>query len=223
MKTIKTYSFVNAISNSLCCLLILLAPLVNAQNNTNNDSKILDQIITPDLERRTITEDKLDSEDWEIGIYTGFISIEDFGSDSVVGLRAAYHITEDFFIEGTFGTSEAGETSAELVGGGAPILTDRDYNYYNVSIGWNVLPGEIFLGSNTAFNTAFYILFGVGNTQFNDDDRFTYTLGAGLRFYATDWLALHATVKDHLFDHDVFGEAVTVNNLEATLGVSMYF
>jgi len=221
---VKKIAFsIKNISYVLCGLCLLSAQLVQAQNNSSNDSKILDQIITPDLERRTITEDKLDSEDWEIGIYTGFISIEDFGSDGVIGLRTAYHITEDFFIEGTFGTSEAGETSAELLGGGAVILTDRDYSYYNVSVGWNLLPGEIFIGSDTAFNTAFYVLFGVGNTRFNGDDRFTYTLGAGLRFYATDSLALHATVKDHLFDHDVFGETVTVNNLEATFGVSMYF
>jgi len=213
------------ISYVLCGLCLLLAQLVQAQDHSSNDSKILNKIITPDLERRTITEDKLDNEDWEIGVYTGFISIEDFGSNSLVGLRAAYHITEDFFIEGTLGISEAGETSAELfeLGGGAVILTDRDYRYYDVSIGWNILPGEIFIGSDTAFNTNFYVLFGVGDTQFNGFNRFTYALGAGLRFYATDWLALHATVKNHLFDHDVFTKKVTVNNLQATLGVSMYF
>ena len=124
----------------------------------DNDTKILNKIITPGLERRVITEDKLDSEDWEIGIYTGVFSIEDFGSDTVIGAKLAYHVTEDFFLEGSYGVTEAGETSAETLGGGIQILSGdgRDYSYYNLSIGYNLFPGEVFLGGDTAFNTVSY-------------------------------------------------------------------
>lgn len=206
-------------------LLLNLATYSHAQqNNTESDNPILDKIITPDLERRTITEDQLDSEDWEIGVYTGVLSIEDFGSNSVNGIRLAYHMTEDFVIELNYGLTEAKESSIEVLGGGIQLLSDdqREYSYYNISLVYNIFQGEVFMGSNTAFNSTFYILAGGGNTTFNENDYFTYTIGGGLRFYLTDSIALHATVKDHIFNNDIIEDKST-NNLEATLGLSFYF
>ncbi len=205
--------------------LLFTVAFAHAQQTADEtDNPILDKIITPDLERRTITEDQLDSEDWEIGIYTGVFSIEDFGSNSVNGLRLAYHMTEDFVIELNYGLTEAKESSIEVLGGGIQLLSSdqREYNYYNISLVYNIFQGEVFLGSNTAYNSVFYILIGGGNTTFNESDYFTYTLGGGLRFYLTDYLALHATVKDHIFNSDII-EDKTTNNLEATLGLSFYF
>ena len=56
--------------------------------------------------------------------------------------------TEGLFVEGTVGQSEAGLTSFEELSGGAPILsdTDREFTYYNLSLGYNLFPGEVFLG-----------------------------------------------------------------------------
>ncbi len=199
--------------------------VANAQpSSSETDNPVLDKIVTPDLERRSITEDQLDNEDWEIGVYSGVLSIEDFGSNSVNGLRLAYHMTEDFVLELNYGLSEAKESSIEVLGGGIQLLTDdqREYSYYNISLVYNIFQGEVFMGKNTAFNSAFYILAGGGNTTFNENDYFTYTIGGGLRFYLTDFTALHFTVKDHIFTNDIIEDKVT-NNLEATLGLSFYF
>lgn len=192
------------------------------QPNSESDNPVLDKIITPDLERRVITEDQLDSEDWEIGLYTGVFSIEDFGSNSVNGIRFAYHMTEDFVIELNYGLTEAKETKNKNAGIDLLSSGVSDYTYYNISLVYNIFQGEVFLGKNTAYNSTFYILLGGGNTTFNESDYFTYTIGGGLRFYLTDYLALHATVKDHIFNNDIIGDKTT-NNLEATLGLSFYF
>lgn len=216
---------VNTIKKMRFAGLVLLALFsVNLSAQNNSDNPVLDTIVTPDLERRTITEDQLDSEDWEIGIYTGVFSIEDFGSNSVVGLRFAYHMTEDFAIELNYGLTEAKESSIEVLGGGIQLLSDdqREYSYYNISVLYNIFQGEVFFGSNTAYNTGFYILLGGGNTTFNENDYFTYSIGGGLRFYFNDWIALHATAKDHIFKNDIIEEKFT-NNLEYTLGLSIYF
>ena len=42
----------------------------------------------------------IDTEDFELGAYVGMLSIEDFESNVVYGARLAYHLTEDFFLEG---------------------------------------------------------------------------------------------------------------------------
>lgn len=197
---------------------------VLAQDSTQDDDE-LGQIITPDIERRHIKEEDLDSEDFEVGMFTGLLTIEDFGSNSVSGFTAAYHITEDFFIEGAYGATKAQKTSYELLSGGVELLTEdeRKFSYYNLSLGYNFLPGQIYIADGWAFNSNFYVIAGAGNTQFAAKNYFTYNLGAGLRFYGTDWLALDLSMRDHVFTHDIFGESKTVNNLEMRFGLSIFF
>jgi outer membrane beta-barrel protein len=183
------------------------------------------QVIEPEVERRQVKEPKIDSEDFEISAFAGVMSIEDFGSDLVYGVKLAYHVTEGFFVEGSVGRTEAGLTSFEVLSGGAPLLTDseRELTYYNLNVGYNILPGEGFIGEGRAYNTAFYIIAGLGSTTFAGDDRFTVNFGAGYRFLVTDSIALHVDFRDHLFDIDLLGTEKTAHNLEGTLGVSVFF
>ena len=123
------------------------------------------------------------------------------------------------------GQTTAGETSFERLSGAAQLLTDseRDYTYYDLSLGYNIFPGESFIGKNRALNTALYVIGGVGKTNFAGDDRFTLNVGVGLRVMPLDWLAIHADFRDHIFDIDLLGQAKTAHNLEARLGLTFFF
>ncbi|MFK8030455.1 MAG: outer membrane beta-barrel domain-containing protein [Gammaproteobacteria bacterium] len=182
-------------------------------------------VIDPEVERRDIKVPKIDSENFEVGVYGGLMSIEDFGSDTVVGVRAAFHATEDFFLEAAYGQTQGGRTSFEELSGAVDLLTDeeRDFTYYNLSVGYNILPGEAFFGSKRAFNTAFYAIAGVGSTEFAGDDRFTINAGFGYRVILNDFLAVHADVRDHLFDIDLLGEEKTTHNIEFNFGFTIFF
>jgi outer membrane beta-barrel protein len=183
------------------------------------------QVIDPEVERREIKEPRIDREDFEVGAFVGLMSIEDFGTDLSYGLRFAYHLTEGFFVEATAGYSRAGLTSFEVLSGDARLLSDseRDLYYYNLNVGYNILPGEVFIGEGRAYNTSVYLIAGLGSTQFAGDDRFTVNFGAGYRFLLNDSVALHVDFRDHLFDIDVIGEEKTVHNLEGTLGFTVFF
>ena len=188
-------------------------------------AEVPDQVIDPEVERREIKEPAIDTEDFEIGAFAGVMSIEDFGSDLVYGIRLAYHVTEGFFVEGTVGRTEAGLTSFEILSGGAPILSDdeREYTYYNLNVGYNVLPGEAFIGEARAYNNSLYLIAGLGSTRFAGDDRFSVNFGFGYRFILTDSISLRLDFRDHLYDIDLLGEEKTVHNLEGTLGLSVFF
>ena len=183
------------------------------------------QVIDPEVERREVKEPKIDREDFEVGAFVGIMAIEDFGSDLSYGIRVAYHMTEGFFLEGTVGQSEAGLTSFEILSGGARLLDDseRTLTYYNLNLGYNILPGEVFLGEGRAYNTNLYLIAGLGSTRFAGDDRFTVNFGAGYRFLLSDSVALHIDFRDHLFDIDLFGEEKTAHNLEGHAGVTVFF
>ena len=183
------------------------------------------QVIDPEVERREVKEPAIDKEDFEIGAFVGVMSIEDFGANLVYGARIAYHLTEGFFVEGTVGQSDGGLTSFEILSGGAPLISDseRQLTYYNLNLGYNILPGEVFLGEGHAYNQQLYLIAGLGSTRFAGDDRFTVNFGAGYRFLLNDSVALHIDFRDHLFDIDLFGEEKTAHNLEAHVGVTVFF
>ncbi|MET0355952.1 MAG: outer membrane beta-barrel domain-containing protein, partial [Cellvibrio sp.] len=97
----------------------------NADETKAADDDELGKIITPDLKRRTIKESDLDTENFELGLFYGLLTIEDFGTNEVSGVTFAYHITERFFTEAAFGISKLQKTSFELLGGGVELLTDE--------------------------------------------------------------------------------------------------
>ncbi|KPJ93318.1 MAG: hypothetical protein AMJ53_07495 [Gammaproteobacteria bacterium SG8_11] len=183
-----------------------------------------DQLLTPKVKRNKIKVGKIDTENFELGPFAGLYSIEDFGSSLVVGARFAWHLSESFFVEGNYGQTKGGETSAEtLLGREFFTEEDRELTYYNALFGFNFLPGEAFIGSNWAYVNALYLVAGAGNTTFGGDDRFTVVGGFGYRFLVTDWLAAHVDFKDHMFKTDFFGEEKTTHNMEIQGGFTIFF
>lgn len=182
-------------------------------------------VIEPEIDRREIQEARIDTEDFEVGIYAGQLSVEDFGVNTVAGAHFTYHVTEGLFLDLSAGQTETERTSFERLSGAAALLTDseRDYSYYNVSLGYNILPGESFIGRNRALNSGIYVIGGVGKTEFAGDDRFTLNVGVGVRMMPLDWMAVHADFRDYIYDIDLLGQEKTSHNLEARIGVSFFF
>jgi outer membrane beta-barrel protein len=182
------------------------------------------RVIEPQVERRDVKVPRIKSQDIELGGYIGTLNIEDFGAHRVFGIQAAYHITEDFFFQAEAGRSKAGRTSFETLSNIA-LLTDNErwFKYYDLSVGYNFLPGEVFLGRNHAMTSSFYILAGVGSTDFGGDSKFTGNFGGGYKILPTDWLAVHVTVEDRVFNTDLLGVNKLASNLEAHLGLTVFF
>jgi outer membrane beta-barrel protein len=183
------------------------------------------QVIEPRVKRREVKPASLDTENFEAGAFLGVVGIEDFGSSFSYGARIAYHFTEDLFAEATIGSSEAGRTSYEELSGSAELLTDseRRFTHYDLSVGWNALPGEVFLGGDRAMPSAVYFTLGAGSTRFAGDDHFTVALGAGLRLLVNDWLAVHLDARNLAFESDLLGDNKLTHNLQFTFGLTAFF
>jgi outer membrane beta-barrel protein len=182
------------------------------------------RVIEPEVARRPITVPRIRSSNIELGASYGALSIEDFGTHPSYGIMAAYHVTEDFFFQAEVGRSKAGLTSFEVLSN-INLLTEseRRFTYYDLSLGYNFLPGEVYIGRNLAMTSAFYILGGVGGTDFAGDTKFTVNFGAGYRVVPVDWLAVHVQVQDHVFQSSVLGSTKLTNNLEALIGTTVFF
>lgn len=183
------------------------------------------RVIEPNVARRRIKTPKIDNENWELGGGYGFVSIDDFGTNPTVAAQITFHVTEDFFFRGDLGQTTAGRTSFETLGGDIELLTgnQRHFTYYSLSLGYNFLPGEVFLGRKTAMNSGFYTLIGIGSVKFAGDNHLALNFGAGFRVLPTDWLAIHLGVQDRVFDSDLLGETKVTNNIETLLSATVFF
>ncbi|ROQ46824.1 outer membrane beta-barrel protein [Marinobacter sp. 3-2] len=182
-------------------------------------------LIEPDVTPVPVTEALIDTENFEIGAFVGVLNIEDFESSLLYGGKLTYHLSESFFFEAGVGFAEGGETSFEKLAGNVEVLTDseRDYSYYNINLGYNVLPGEAFLTENYAFNTNFYLIAGAGATDFAGDTRFTLNAGAGYQVLLTDSVAVQIGVRQHYYRIDVLGAEKTSMNTGVSTGLSVFF
>jgi outer membrane beta-barrel protein len=182
-------------------------------------------IIEPQVTRREVKTPKIKAKDFEMGAYFGALSIDDFGTNPIYGVRAAYHVTEDLFLEAYLARSKAGLSSLEDVFPDITVVSNsgRQFTYYDLDVGYNVLPGEIFLGRGRAFNNALYVTVGIGDVKFADQDQFALNFGVGDRILITDWLALHLDVRDHVFESSLFGVDKNVHNIEAILSLTTFF
>lgn len=183
-----------------------------------------EQVIVPQVDRRPVRLPRYPSKDFSIGLLGGTYVAQNFGASFVGGVRLGYHITEDFFVEAVYAqTKVSDESFRQILPGGVFADSEEKLSYYNLSIGYNVLPGEVFLGANRALASALYVIGGVGSTKFVDQSKQTINVGFGLRVLMSDRSALQIDVRDHIFSLDLLGRRETTQNLELTAGFTYYF
>jgi outer membrane beta-barrel protein len=195
------------------------APTPAAPNQPPNE-----QVIEPTVPRRDVRVPKIPSRDIIAGAYLGTYSSEDFGASFVYGARLGYHITEDFFVEAVYGTtSVSDENYRQILPGGVFPEKEETLSYYNLSVGYNILPGEVFFGSRYAMASALYLIAGVGSTKFLEQSKQTINFGLGYRVFLKDWAAIQVDFRDHLYTLDLLGQSKSTQNLELTAGVTFFF
>jgi outer membrane beta-barrel protein len=189
-----------------------------------------EQVIQPQVDRREVKLPKYPSKDFEIGAYVGTYAMQNFGSSLVTGVRLGYHISEDFFVHAVYAqTKVSDESFRQILPGGIFAQPEETLKYYNLSAGYNILPGEVFWGRNTAFASSLYLIAGIGNTNFiasdkvNHRNRQTINYGAGIRVLFHDRFSVQMDMRQHLFELDLLGKNEKTKNLEWTGGVSFYF
>lgn len=209
---------------SILFLFTIASSWVMANDHEDNGDVQINPIIVvePDPELREVYEAQIDSEFFEVGVFTGILSIEDFGTDVVSGFKASFHATEDFFLQANYGQADAGLSSQE-VSTDSLLFTDRSFEYYNLLLGYNLFPGESFITQDLTLNSAFYLVAGAGNTKFKEDDQFTITLGSGYRIILKDWLTFNLDMRDMSFESQVLGPSKRTHNLEFTAGLTAFF
>lgn len=201
-------------------LLLSLAPPARADDTPPAN----DQVIQPQLDRRDVRVPHIPSNDIELGLFTGVYNAENFGAHLVEGVRLGYHITESVFIEGVYGRTKVSDGTFRLfLPGGIFPLPRETLQYYDLSAGYNVFPGEIFLAKGHAKVSTVYVIGGLGTTKFVGHSYETINAGVGMRVFMADWAAVQLDMRDHYFRFDYLGQNQGTQNLEFTAGLTFFF
>ena len=185
-----------------------------------------EQVIVPQVDRRDVRLPRFPSKDFELGVFAGTYATQNFGSNGLAGLRAGYHITEDFFVESVYGRTTANDKVYRRLNGGVGGVFSTEtvkVDYYNISVGFNALPGEVFIGGRYARPMALYLIGGVGSTKFDVQRRQTVNFGWGVRLMLADWAAVQVDMRDHVFSLDLLGQRESTHNIEMSAGLTFFF
>lgn len=181
-------------------------------------------VVQPQVDRRDIKLPKFPSNDFEVGLFGGIYSTQNFGSSPAWGGRLAYHITEDFFIELNAGTTRVSDEAFRRILPGGIFTDDTETLVYsNVNVGMNVLPGEVFIGRNYAMPSQVFIVAGGGTTRFNGQRMQTFDFGVGVKVFLSDSWALRVDMRDNIFKLDLLGKSDLTHNVELNAGLSFLF
>lgn len=198
--------------------------LASADSGADENVKIQAiQIIEPAKQHRDVKDAAIDTEHFEVGLFTGFIAVEDFNSNSVSGLSAAYHFKDRMMLLAHYGTSKIDRASFETNTNSSFLSNaDRKFTYVDLQFAYNVFPGKSFFGEGSNFDSGIYLLVGLGNTKFAGDSGTGLVFGSSYRMVITDYMTLNFDFKDHLFDRD-FTKKKQTHNIEFTAGVNVLF
>lgn len=204
--------------------LATLASSALAQTPSTQPESNTQQVVVPEVERRELKLPKYPSKDFAIGAFVGTYATQNFGAAPVGGVRLGYHITEDWFVDATLGQTTVTDEAFRQILPGSLFVNDKErLRYYNVSAGYNILPGEVFLGARRAKASAVYVLAGIGRTRFDEQRAQTVNLGLGMRVLFTERTAIQVDMRDHLYSLDILGKRQSTHNLELTAGFTFFF
>jgi outer membrane beta-barrel protein len=196
------------------------APAPEASVDPSNS----DQVIVPQVERREVHKPRYPSNDFQGTFYLGGYSAEQFGASGTLGARLAYHITEDWFAEASYGQTKINDKSfRQVLPGGVLLAPYERLQTYDLSLGYNVFAGEAFFGTRTARAYQTYVTAGLGNTIFDTERAQTWVYGVGSRLFFGDSWAVRVDVRNHLYKFDLLGQRQLSQNYELTAGASYFF
>ena len=189
--------------------------------NDNEDSV---RIIDPKKEVPVAKSAAIDTEKFELGLFAGFLAVEDFNTNPVWGVSFSYHITPSLMAQLNYGESEVDKATFEDVANANFLSSgDRNFEYYHVLMGYRILRGRSFFGADKKYNSDIYLLSGFGKVDFAGDSNTSIVVGTSYRVVLTDSIVANLDIRGHSVERDFLNDEKRTFNTEYTLGVNFFF
>lgn len=182
------------------------------------------RVVIPDKRVDAAQPATIDTEKFELGAYVGMLSVADFNTNLVTGFSLTYHITRDWLAQVQMGQSTVSRATFEDIAD-ANFLADGEYDftYTTLSGGYRIAHGRSFLSTKGKYDSAIYLLAGVGNIEFAGNSAASGLLGLSYRVVPTDWMTINLDFKNHLFEREFLDTTSQTMNNELNIGVNVLF
>lgn len=165
----------------------------------------------------------IDTERFELGFYTGALSVEDFGTDPVYGIELSYHLTDTWLLQANYGEANIDRAAFETSQRQFLASADRDFEYFSVAGAYRLVHGRSFFGPRRKYDSDIYVLFGPQRVSFANNDEWGWTFGISYRTVFTDWLTANVDIREHSFEREFIGDTKQTFNTEFRIGVNALF
>lgn len=161
----------------------------------------------------------------ELSALGGVYAADLMSSSYLVGGAYTFHFSEDLGLEASFGYTRAkaevvniieDRLATELVRDDVPVFI------YEGHLLWNLAYGKLRWFGSRISRFDFNLAVGGGVTDNRSARGLTFSGGLGFKFYPTTWFAVRVDLRDQLLAQELLGESRLVNNLIATLGLSLF-
>lgn len=178
------------------------------------------KVIEPDKKVPLATAAAIDDEHFEVGVFMGLLSVEEFNTNASLGLAIRYYWDAGLFFELSHGTSSTKRAHWEDSLNFTPA---RDFNYTSLAAGYRVLEGRSFVGKRNKYNSGLYLVGGADRVDFAEDNSTGLLLGLSYKTVLTDWLTVNVDFKNHIVERSFLGDEKLTYNNELVLGINTIF
>lgn len=161
----------------------------------------------------------------ELSVQGGLYAADLLSSSYLLTAAYTFHFTEHLAIEASFGYTRAQSKLVRIVEDETSFTALRlntPVYLYQGHLLWTLAYGKLrwFEGGISRFDLNFAI--GGGVTDNQSAQGITGSAGLGLKLYFTEWFAVRVDLRDQVLSQELIGHAQIVNNLAATLGLSLF-
>ncbi len=161
----------------------------------------------------------------ELSVMGGLYAADLLSAAPMVQGAYTFHFSESLGLELGFTYTRAQSELVRIIEEDRGLVLLRLENpvfVYQGHLVWSLAYGKVrwFGGSISRFDVNLAI--GGGVTDNQTARGLTFSAGLGLKFFFGEWFALRFDVRDQVLQQELLGESRIVNNLTATLGLSIF-
>ena len=161
----------------------------------------------------------------ELSIMGGIYAADLLSSWALVQGAYTFHATEAIGLELSFSYTRARSEVVRIIEEDRGLVLFRVENpvyVYGGHLLWSLAYGKVRWLGGSIGRFDFSLAVGGGVTDNQTARGLTFSGGFGLKFYFGEWFALRMDVRDQVLQQELLGESQIVNNVTATLGMSIF-
>jgi len=161
----------------------------------------------------------------EISIMGGVYAADLLSASYLLQAAYTFHVTEDLGLEASFAYSQSQSELVNIIENdrGITLLrVDAPVYVYQAHLIWTIAYGKLRWFGDGISRFDFNLAIGGGLTDNQTARGLTFSAGIGIKFFFDEWFSIRIDIRDQVLQQELLGESTIVNNLTATLGLSVF-